>query len=193
MRTFTASQITAMSISQISHKVQQHTLISEQKTQFIYAALKEAQDNIRTYDTKAQIVGIGFIFTIGMVIKFNTWSGISTQWYHLATIATWILIILPATFFGSVLYPTRRVAPEVLKDQDQVKGLFYLSNGKSMTEFMKQLNSMNIEQELSYELLKVSYLRDMKRRRFLQAMSVASISLVTLFVLQLIPFMGWVA
>lgn len=169
-----------------------NSLTTDQKCLFLYAALKESQDNIRTYDTKAQIVGIGFIFTIGMVIKFNTWSGISTQWYHLATIATWVLIIVPAVFFGSVLYPTRRVAPAVLKNQNEVKGLFYMNQEESVSDYVKNLVNMDIEHELSYELLKVSYLRDMKRRRFLQAMSVASLSLVTLFVLQLIPFLGWV-
>ncbi len=165
----------------------------EHKSQFLYAALKEAQDNIRTYDTKAQIVGIGFIFTIGMVIKFNTWSGISADWHHIATIATWVLIIVPAVFFGSVLYPTRRVAPEVLKNQDVVKGLYYMNKEENVTDYVKHLDNMNIEQELAYEFLKVSYLRDMKRRRFLQAMSVASLSLVTLFVLQLLPLMKWVS
>ena len=96
---------------------EQSTPTSDQTHLFLYAALKESQDNIRTYDTKAQIVGIGFIFTIGMVIKFNTWTTISQEWQHMATVATWLLIIIPAVFFGSVLYPTRRVAPEVLKNQ----------------------------------------------------------------------------
>jgi hypothetical protein len=168
------------------------TLNLEHKSQFLYAALKEAQDNIRTYDTKAQIVGIGFIFTIGMVIKFNTWSSISTQWNQLAVITTWVLIIVPAVYFGSVLYPTRRVAPHVLKNKEVVKGLFYMNEAENVSEYVENLASMDLEQELTYELLKVSYLRDLKRRRFLLALSVASFSLILLFVLQLIPLMKWV-
>lgn len=164
-------------------------LSSDQKSLFLYAALKESQDNIRTYDTKAQIVGIGFIFTIGMVIKFNTWTAASQDIMHLATIATWVLIIVPAVFFGSVLYPTRRVAPEVLKNKELVKGLFYLYPDECVSTYTKNLNAMDIEQELSYELLKVSYLRDLKRRRFLQAMMMASISLALLFVMQLLPLL----
>jgi len=169
-----------------------NTLTCEQKCQFIYATLKEAQDNIRTYDTKAQIVGIGFIFTIGMVIKFNTWSAISANLNHLAIISTWILIIVPAACFGSVLYPTRRVAPYVLKNKEMVKGLFYMNDAENVTEYVNNLSYMDIEHELSYELLKVSYLRDLKRKRFLLAMSVASISLILLFCLQLVPILGWV-
>ncbi len=164
-----------------------NSLTTEQKCLFLYTALKESQDNIRTYDTKAQIVGIGFIFTIGMVIKFNTWTAASEQAIHLATIATWVLIIMPAVFFGSVLYPTRRVAPDVLKNNDLVKGLFYLYESQSVSAYTEQLDVMNLEQELSYELLKVSYLRDLKRRRFLQAMMMASLSLALMFVVQLLP------
>ncbi len=169
-----------------------NTLTREQKCQFLYAALKEAQDNIRTYDTKAQIVGIGFIFTIGMVIKFNTWSEASTAWNHIAIIVTWILIITPAACFGSVLYPTRRVAPHVLKNKEVVKGLFYMNEVENVSEYVKQLGAMDIKQELSYELLKVSYLRDLKRKRFLLALSVATISLLFLFCLQLAPLLGMI-
>lgn len=167
-----------------------NTLTREQKCQFLYAALKEAQDNIRTYDTKAQIVGIGFIFTIGMVIRFNTWSEISSDWNHLAVIATWVLIIVPAACFGSVLYPTRRVAPHVLKNKEVVKGLFYMNDVDNVSVYVDQLGTMDIKQELSYELLKVSYLRDLKRTRFLQALTVASISLLLILLLQLLPFLG---
>jgi uncharacterized membrane protein (UPF0136 family) len=166
---------------------------SEQTHFFLYAALKESQDNIRTYDTKAQIVGIGFIFTIGMVIKFNTWTDISQSWQQIATVATWLLIIIPAVFFGSVLYPTRRVAPEVLKNKAHVQGLFYMNHQETVTDYVAQIKDMDIQQELSYELLKVSYLRDLKRRRFLQAMMMATISLVTLFVLQLLPLWGLIS
>ena len=166
---------------------------SDQTHLFLYAALKESQDNIRTYDTRAQIVGIGFIFTIGMVIKFNTWTNISQEWQHMATVATWLLIIIPAVFFGSVLYPTRRVAPEVLKNKAHVHGLFYMNHQETVTDYVAHVKDMGIQQELSYELLKVSYLRDLKRRRFLQAMMMATISLVTLFVLQLMPLWGLIS
>ena len=111
---------------------------------------------------------------------------------QLATIATWVLIIIPAVFFGSVLYPTRRVAPEVSKNQDRVKGLFYLYPDECVATYTQNLNAMNLEQELSYELLKVSYLRDLKRRRFLHAMMLASVSLALLFMMQLLPLINLV-
>lgn len=162
-------------------------LSNDQKCQFLYAALKEAQDNIRTYDTKAQIVGIGFIFTIGMATRFNTWSAVPAEWQLWATIGTWVLIIVPAVLFGAVLYPTRRYAPSVLRNKDLVKGMFYMNEVESVADYTEQLNDMNTEQELAYELLKVSYLRDLKRRHFLNALTAATISLLLLFTLQLLP------
>ncbi|WP_154221972.1 hypothetical protein [Marinicella rhabdoformis] len=164
-----------------------NTLTQDQKCQFLYAALKEAQDNIRTYDTKAQIVGIGFIFTIGMATRFNTWSQIPTEWQLWTTLFTWVLIIVPAILFGAVLYPTRRFAPSVLRNKDLVKGMFYMNEVESVADYVGQLNDMNTEQELSYELLKVSYLRDLKRRHFLNALTAATTSLFLLFVLQIVP------
>jgi len=35
---------------------------------FLMASLKEVQDTVRAYDTKAQIVGVGYIFAIGIII-----------------------------------------------------------------------------------------------------------------------------
>ncbi len=162
-------------------------LSNEQKCQFLYAALKESQDNIRTYDTKAQIVGIGFIFTIGMATKFHTWTATPDSWQLWAIVATWVLIIVPVVLFGAVLYPTRRFAPSVLRNKDLVKGMFYMNDVESLADYVNQLNDMDTEQELSYEILKVSYLRDLKRRRFLNALTAATISLILLFILQLLP------
>lgn len=165
-------------------------LTKEQKCQFLYASLKEAQDNIRTYDTKAQIVGIGFIFTIGMATKFNTWAATAESWHLWAIIVTWILIIIPVVLFGAVLYPTRRFAPSVLRNKDLVKGMYYMNQVESVADYVEQMSDMDTEQELAYELLKVSYLRDLKRRRFLKALTAATTSLLLLFCLQLVPALG---
>ncbi len=61
---------------------------------------------------------------------------------------------------------------------------------ENVTDYVEQLKDMDIEQELSYELLKVSYLRDLKRTRFLHAMTSASVSLVCLFMWQLFSMLG---
>ncbi len=35
---------------------------------FLMASLKEVQDTVRAYDTKAKIVDVGYIFAIGIII-----------------------------------------------------------------------------------------------------------------------------
>ena len=45
----------------------EQTEISPFAVQGVLAALKEVQDTVRAYDTKAQIVGVGFIFSIGII------------------------------------------------------------------------------------------------------------------------------
>jgi hypothetical protein len=162
-------------------------------TQFLYVALKEAQDNIRTYDTKAQIVGIGFIFTIGLLFKLVEFIEVSNGYNFVLMLVTWTLVIIPAVLFGSVLYPTRKVAPKVTKNKQVVKGLFYMNlfEVESVNDYVHKLNSMDVAQELSYELLKVSYLRDLKRKRFLQALSAASLGFLILFMIQLIPIINF--
>ena len=159
----------------------------QEKVAFLYSSLKEAQDNIRTYDTKAQIVGIGYIFTIGMITK-----SIDID-FHQSNIALTLIILLlmltPLVFFAAVLYPTRKLAPSILRNRANVKGMYYPSPDEidSVDTFIKQIDEINIEDELAYELLKVSVLRDLKRKRFLRALLLASLSFVTLVILQLLP------
>lgn len=158
------------------------------KITFLYSSLKEAQDNIRTYDTKAQIMGIGFIFTIGMIAKFINID--SEQLNDIKTIIIMFLVLSPIVLFASVLYPTRKLAPSILRNRKNVKAVYY-PNPKvinSVDSFINQLDDINIKDELAYELLKVSVLRDLKRKRFLRALIFASISLLTLFSLQVLNY-----
>lgn len=157
------------------------------KATFLYSSLKEAQDNIRTYDTKAQIVGIGFIFTIGMITKsFDVANQHPTL---VSTVVLLFLMLAPVILFASVLYPTRKLAPSILRNRKNVKGFYYLNPNQvdSVDSFINQFDDINVEDELVYELLKVSVLRDLKRKRFLLALLFASLSFVSLLAIQIFP------
>ena len=156
------------------------------KVSFLYASLKEAQDNIRTYDTKAQIVGIGYIFTMSMLAKL-----LDMSFLHSGLILTaleYLLMLAPIILFTSVLYPTRKLAPSILRNRSNVKALFYPSPSEidSVDSFLNMLDDIKIKDELAYELLKVSVLRDLKRKRFLRALLYASLSLLAIFILQIL-------
>ncbi|MCW8914753.1 MAG: hypothetical protein OQK24_02740 [Magnetovibrio sp.] len=68
-------------------------------------ALTEVHADVRGYDTKAQIMGIGFIFSLGVI--FNILEGFSTDrdlgWFQL--LAAFVLSIAPVVLYGAVLYP----------------------------------------------------------------------------------------
>ena len=159
---------------------------------FLYASLKEAQDNIRTYDTKAQIVGIGFIFTIGTITKLTHLELLENQSGVLILVLSWALIMIPLITFVSVLYPTRKIAPSILHGRKEVQALFYLhpNEVKSLNEYVNQLGEIDIKRELSYELMKVSVLRELKRKRFLRAIFISSLSLLSLLFFQIYPFLA---
>ncbi len=156
------------------------------KVSFLYASLKEAQDNIRTYDTKAQIVGIGYIFTISMLTKLMDMSFLHSN--VILTSLEYFLMLAPIVLFASVLYPTRKLAPSILRNRNNVKGMYYPNPNDidSVDSFINMIDDINIKDELAYELLKVSVLRDLKRKRFLRALLFASLSLLALLILQIL-------
>ena len=84
--------------------------------------------------------------------------------------------------------PQESLAPSILRNRKNVKATYY-PNPKdidSVDSFINQLDEINIKNELSYELMKVSVLRDLKRKRFLRALIFASVSLAALFSLQVL-------
>ncbi len=73
---------------------------------FLMAALKEVQDTVRAYDTKAQIVGVGYIFAINIIIDLGSRIANVPEMGLVAITLAWIIFIFPIVLFGSVLYPT---------------------------------------------------------------------------------------
>ena len=161
----------------------------KQSTDFLYAALKSAEEHMRSFDTKAQIVGVGYIFTAGLIHTIG--SMLPTRDDYLANIfaiiLSWVLVISPIILFGAVLFPTRKTAPRIGEEHSQVRKLFFTDSDDAETtsHYLKALKSADIQVELTYELLKVSGLRNLKRTRFLRALWLALASLVLLFGLQL--------
>ena len=86
---------------------------SKETLPFLMSSLKEAQDNVRAYDVKAQIVGVGYIFAIGIIVDVGSRiSGMPDAEVGTITLA-WLLIIVPIALFGAVLYPSRRSSPKL--------------------------------------------------------------------------------
>jgi len=149
---------------------------------YLLAALKEAQDTVRSYDTKAQIVGIGFIFTLGILKGFsdNLDGGEDITIFTMA--ASWFLAIGPIIMFGLVLYPSRGGMDALSFKKMGIKEMFYFgtSQTRDFEEYLIDMETCDWQKELSFELMKSSRLREIKRRRFVLALGMSAISLMVI-------------
>ncbi len=157
----------------------------------LLAALKEAQDTVRAYDSKAQIVGVGFIFSIGVITNFGAM--IPSEWEigALGLILGWTLAIGPIVLFGMVLYPSRSIAPALGPRVDAVKHTYYLrGQDRNLDTYLSDIDSCNWKEEFGCEIMKVSGLRDLKRQRFMRALYAAGLSYLVVIVLQVSRLLG---
>lgn len=140
---------------------------------YLGLALEEAQATVRAYDTKAQIVGIGYTFALNIVASVVPDFPVSDEVTLLPVIVFWGLVMVPLFLFGYVLYPSRKIAPKVAGAADfAVKRVMYVETArhKSIDDLLAAAADCDWPQELAFELLKVSRLRELKRGRFIRAL-----------------------
>lgn len=156
---------------------------STDKTQLVKEALAEAQQTVRAYDTKAQIVGVGYIFALGIVFRLGELLPKVERSDVLLVIGGWCIVIFPILLFGFVLYPTRKSIAGAASDGAMSRGLLYFSPGThaSLDAYLKALNEADGLRERTKELFVVTELRELKRKRFLRALFAAGLAFVMLF------------
>ena len=155
---------------------------------FILSSLMEGQNSVRAFDTKAQIVGIGYIFAVNIVTNIGAHNPNTPEFTSLLVILAWVLVMLPIIMFSAVLYPSRKTAPKIHEQSSKkIKKLYNLSTDyhEDIDKYLENLEDCDINAELSYELMKVIALRDLKRIRFLRALFAAALSFALLFLVQL--------
>ncbi|MEO0423600.1 MAG: hypothetical protein AAF184_14780 [Pseudomonadota bacterium] len=152
--------------------------------------LEEAQATVRAYDTKAQIVGVGYMFALGIVGGIGEHlPGADSEIGFLAVAVAWLVTIFPIISFGAVLYPTRKAAEQfhAAEHTPRDRVLFvdpdHTSSASALATAARQADPM---EELAYELMTVSRLRDLKRKRFLRGLLLVGVSFVVLFGVQLL-------
>lgn len=166
------------------------TEISDASTQrqYLQIALEEAQATVRAYDTKAQIVGIGYTFALNIVASVIGGLPSTHGEGLLFVVFFWLVVMGPLFLFGYVLYPSRRMAPKV--DDTSELGLtrtLYVQSMRyrTMKELQEAVGKSDWVAELSYELLKLSKLREQKRARFIIALFATALSFAMLAARQL--------
>ena len=147
-------------------------------------SLAEAQATVRSYDTKAQIVGVGYIFALGVIGQISALLDRETEANLIMVVISWSIVVMPILFFGYVLYPTRKTTSylEATKHHGIQHVLYLDPRKKKSVEEVRQasLVAKPID-ELSFELLMVSTLRETKRTRFLRGLFAAALSFMVLF------------
>lgn len=152
-------------------------------------ALIEVQTTVRAFDTKAQIVGVGYVFALGVIGRTYAQLPGNGDINVLSILITWIVVILPILLFGYVLYPTRKSAQTVHVERDSESPthvLFYEPDGTDTVQAIRQAaHDCDPVDEMAYELLKTSRLRELKRKRFLRALFAAGVSFAVMFLGQI--------
>lgn len=155
------------------------------------ATLLEAQTETRAYDTKAQIVGVGYIFALGVIGQFEVGAPAHPEQNTVTVLLFWLVVVMPVILFGYVLHPTRGTAPALDKGYDEhPKRILFIENEKFETvlALKRAAGQADFEEEYCYEILKISKLRELKRKRFIRGLAAAALSFVFLFSYQLLTF-----
>lgn len=140
-------------------------------------ALRSTQEVIRSYDTKAQIMGIIFILSINFVLTLIRELVGSGPIPHVATISLAVLVLVPLGLFGFVLYPANNPTADLeIGDLPIGKTYFVFQNDRSLGRYLDDIEATDWPVEISFEIMKMARLREIKRRRLLRALVAAAIS-----------------
>ncbi len=156
---------------------------AQQSLSLLRDSLAEAQATVRAYDTKAQIVGVGYIFALGVVGSFEGLLPEASE-LNLLTLSVACSAILPILLFGFVLYPSRKSAEKfAVQSEETPEHVLYVDPTKlgSVTALKEAVARCDPIKEVSFELLTVSQLRELKRQRFLRALFLAGVVFLFIF------------
>ncbi|WP_298336681.1 hypothetical protein [uncultured Erythrobacter sp.] len=148
-------------------------------------SLDEAQVSVRAYDTKAQIVGVGYIFALNVIGDIAQLSPDSSTGGFATIIVAWVLVIVPIALFGYVLYPVRKSKAD--ETDDGRKHIFFLHPERylSAEQLISAARDCNPVDEIANELIEISLLRESKRKRFVTALAAAGVTFALLFASQI--------
>ena len=104
----------------------------------LLAALREAQSVVRSYDTKAQIVGVGYILALNLILHFGDLLPTHAPLGPLFFAVVWGVVILPIVQFGDVLYPSRTHKQALIGHGDLTREVPFAGRGRSHSSSFDQ-------------------------------------------------------
>ncbi len=159
---------------------------TDQALAILRDALSEAQTTVRSYDTKAQIVGVGYVLALGIVGALSDQLPAEGELNAVAVLIGWGFVIVPILLFGYVLYPTRKTASTLAEDSTdagRLEHVLYVEPERhdNVEALKASVAGCDLLNEYTFELITVSKLREIKRKRFLRALFAASVAFLFLF------------
>ena len=145
----------------------------EERLDFLKQAIAFTEWNIRSFDTKAQISIAAFVLAMNPL-----WSMLTTACPRAASspfvAVLLVLLVITILLFGYVIWPVT-LTQSRLTGGWQTKGLFYVGDPNQLTAslYADRLRGLAIESELAAETLKLAYIREIKSRRFKNALKSA--------------------
>ena len=163
--------------------------------QLLKDSLSETQISVRAYDTKAQIVGIGYIFTLNVIGQISAQLPAQAAANTVTIVVAWTIVIMPIVLFGYVLYPVRKSVVDMDGNKESEHMLFFHPESyNSPAALVDAASNCDPQYEIAYELLKMSELRESKRKRFISGLVGAGLAFIVLFSSQiyesLTPILG---
>jgi hypothetical protein len=161
-------------------------VLRDQTDSMLLSALDQTHAAARFYDTKAQIVGVGYILALNVVLHFGDLLPNHAPIGPTFFVAVWLIVIMPIVQFGQVLYPSRTRA-----DREMVAktagGAFHPhvynvdpDRFANVGELVEQARRSDWTSVVAAELLKTSRVRSIKQTRFRRGLMMTVVSFVAL-------------
>jgi hypothetical protein len=140
----------------------------EERVDFLKHSMEFAEGSIRAYDTKSQIAMAAFVLSMSPLwsILNATCPNVASRPIVAVLLGAFIVTIM---FYCIVLWPIRPL--QDLIEKARAKGLFYIPDPVPVAgTYAEQLKDLSVEPELTAEVLKLSFIRASKGRRFRYAL-----------------------
>lgn len=140
---------------------------AEQVT-FLTAAIASTEATIRAYDTKAQVGAATFVLSITALVSLMGRAVSAPSNSNIASALLCIMAVATLIAFFSVLIPFTSPRLQHRSSLGQVRKLFYVNQQEypDIETYLSSIAHLNRLHEMSYELLKLSRIRDRKDVRF---------------------------
>ena len=148
-------------------------------------AIDDSQQTIRGYDSKAEVLAVLLTLAIGLT-NFNLYADLSAIGKYILMVA-WLFSLVAIWMLGLVLYPQKNQFKSIRMGTFTPKGTYYLHSLNDSPEntvaaiAVKVLDTSWVE-ELTYEVMKLSVIRDKKHNWFLRALRLTAIALLLIII-----------